>query len=283
MKIYELLSEAPLSKQEREQRRFDGYREFRKLAMPIYGDKRAPTDEEMQQLTKFVKMAGRNQRLPDRYTTGSMFDELLFKYRREQTKSGKMPEFTGQAATAEDMARQIATQVNGRYQFKHGMRWRRSSGGSYKDPEHFVSFDDNKDAQDDAVEWLASKGKSVHYHDGDQLRTAYKIGKYLVEPTYSQERIGATPDYLLSVRSANALKNTSIRSVQDITDQQAAALRDIANTKTANAMKQLQALMGIMKGQQDLEKVISNSKKIAPQDKAKLDAIIANAKSGDQQ
>jgi len=71
--------------------------------------------------------------------------------------------------------------------------------------------------------------------------------------------------------------NQGVRTKADITDQQAAALKDIAATKNANAMTGIQAIMSILQGEADIKRVIDNSRKIDPRDKAKLDAIIAAA------
>ena len=68
-----------------------------------------------------------------------------------------------------------------------------------------------------------------------------------------------------------------LTAVVDITDQQAASLRDIAGTKSANAMAGIQAMVTMFKGEEALKQVIANSKKITPADKMKLDKIIAGA------
>jgi exonuclease VII large subunit len=65
--------------------------------------------------------------------------------------------------------------------------------------------------------------------------------------------------------------------VADVTDQQAAALRDIAATKNKNSLELIKAMYDIFQGQQDVRRIIDNSKKIDPRDKAKLDSIIAGA------
>jgi hypothetical protein len=73
--------------------------------------------------------------------------------------------------------------------------------------------------------------------------------------------------------------NQGTRSRVDISDQQAAALKDIADTKNANAMQMIQAMVNVLQGEDNIKQIIDNSKKITPQDKAKLDAIIAGAKN----
>jgi len=42
-------------------------------------------------------------------------------------------------------------------------------------------------------------------------------------------------------------------------------------------MEKIKMIMALFKGEEDMKQVIANSKKIAPQDKAKLDAIVAGA------
>jgi hypothetical protein len=44
-------------------------------------------------------------------------------------------------------------------------------------------------------------------------------------------------------------------------------------------MQMIQAMVNVLQGEDNIKQIIDNSKKITPQDKAKLDAIIAGAKN----
>jgi hypothetical protein len=212
-------------------------------------------------------------------SVGYMLDDMVDRYRELQIQSGQMPEFTGRAPTAGDMALQIAQQTRGQARYQRGRTWTTGRGSRYRDPEFFVEYPDES-ALDDAWQWLESRGKKVYYKDSFQyVVTAIKIGRYVVEPaSFTQGPFSGSPEttHRISIRSAASI-NQGVRTQVDITDQQAAALSDIAATKNATAMASIQAIMSVLQGEEDIKRVIDNSRKIDPRDKAKLDAIIAGA------
>jgi hypothetical protein len=201
------------------------------------------------------------------------------RYREAQIQSGTMPEFQGRANTAADMARQIAQQTRGRYDYNFPRTWTTGYGQRYRDPQDYIVYPDEQ-SYEDAWQWIQGKGQKVHYYDNfKHLNTAIKIGRYIVEPaSFTRGAFSDTPEttHRMSVRLAASI-NQGVRTKADITDQQAAALKDIAATKNANAMTGIQAIMSILQGEADIKRVIDNSRKIDPRDKAKLDAIIAAA------
>jgi hypothetical protein len=244
------------------------------------------TPEQLKQIQQLAKITGRrhgiwqSKKLGREMQVGRIVD-LMSKYvQQKQRDSGQMPEFTGRAATAKDMANQIALQTNGDATWRPGTTWTSGRTGTrHRDPQDHVLYKD-KQSYNDAWQWIESKGKKVHYKNNfDDLRTAIQIGSYIVEPSSrTRSPFGAKPEteYSVSVRSVKAIGQPT-RTKQDITDQQAAAIRDIANTRGENAMKMIQALIDVLDGEQDVKRVIDQSKKIDPRDKAKLDKIIAGA------
>jgi hypothetical protein len=191
-----------------------------------------------------------------------------------------MPAFNSTGVpTAQDMARRIAEQTNGSYTWKQGIVWTNSRGGRHRDPQDHIQYE-TRDDLDSAWEWCLQRGKQVHYYDSLRtLQTAIRIGRYLIERanTWSQ-RLGH--NYLLSVRTVKALQN-SLMSVQKITDQQAAALRDLAQTRTANTLEKLKIIIDILqsKNTTDIKTAIDLTPLIDPRDKEKLDKIIDDAKN----
>jgi len=242
------------------------------------------TPEQLKQIQQLAKTTGRRYSIWSKKLGGEMkigrIIDLMSKYiGMKQRDSGEMPEFTGRAATAKDMANQIALQTNGDPTWRHGTTWTSSRGHRSRDPQDHVAYKD-KQSYNDAWQWIESRGKKVHYktHHGD-TRTAIQIGSYIVEPS-SRTRAplsgNAVTEYSVSVRSTKAIGQPT-RTKQDISDQEAAAIRDIANTRNANALEALQALVNILDGEEDVKKIIDQSKKINPRDKAKLDKIISDA------
>ena len=237
------------------------------------------TPEIIKKMKELVAITGRGHEIPYFGSAGSMLDKLVDMYRQSQIRSGQMPQFTGRATTARDMARQIANQTRGTYRYFEPQSWATRSGQRYRDPADYVVYPD-QESYDDAVEWIKNKGKKVRYQDHfGHLNTATKIGRYIVEPsTFTQGAFSDDPrtTHRISVRLAKTI-NQGGRQQVDISDQQAAALHDIAATRDASAMSTVQSIMAVLKGMEDVKRVIANSKKIDPRDKAKLDAIISAA------
>jgi hypothetical protein len=244
------------------------------------------TIDDINEIKKLIKITGRASVIYggkgyDRLgTAGGILDRMIHNYRLNQAKSGKMPQFTGSATTARDMARQIAMQTNGRERQRYAIVWTTGYGQRYKDPSDFIEYKTEED-YDSAWDWVQSKGKKVYYYDHfKHLNTAIKIGKYIIEPaSYTRNAFGNNPEttHRISVRTARII-NQAVRTQADISDQQAAQLKDIAATKSANAVEGLKLLLNLFKGEEDIKSIIDNSKKIDSKDKAKLDQIIAGAK-----
>lgn len=278
MKISEIITEASKDWNER-------VRAERELRAMLKG--RAWTSfsaDEIKQAKKLVSIMGRRYQIYlDRWNTtaGIIFDKMVQGYREGQAGSGQMPEFTGRATTAKDMANQIAIQTGGRYEYKYPRTWTTGYGDRYKDPSDHIRYSD-KNAYDDAWAWLESKGKKVYYHDNAKvLNTAIQIGRYIAEPaSITRGPFSDNPqtEYLISIRTAKVI-NQAVRTQADLTDQQAAALKDIAATKNASSMNLIKSLLAVMQGQQDVKQVIAKSQKLDPRDKAKLDSIIAGAQN----
>ena len=237
------------------------------------------TEQSLLQAQQYIKITGRKFRGLGRSSAGYLLDEISNEVRRTQKKSGQMPTFTGRATTTADLAKQLALQTNGHYEYHTPTTWSNGWGTRTKDPADFIEYD-SKDAYDDAFAWVTSKGKAVHYkeHGGDN-QTVYQIGKYIVGPaTITRGAFSANPKttYRLSVRTASALKGPS-RAIQDISDQQASALKDIADTRNENSVEAIKRMLAVIKGEGDLKDIIAKSQKIDLRDKAKLDNIIAGA------
>ena len=241
------------------------------------------TPEDIKKMKQLVNVSGRGYEFWVSGTgyrnAGWMLDLAVQEYREAQARSGVMPEFTGRASTARDMAQQIAQQTRGRYDYNFPRTWTTGYGRRYRDPEDYVVYPD-RESYEDAWQWIEQKGQKVHYYDSFRtLQTAVKIGRYVLEPaSITRGAFSDQPEttHQISVRSAASL-NQGVRTRADITDQQAAALHDIAATRSTNAMAGIRAIMDVLQGEEDLKRVIDSSKKIDPRDKAKLDAIIAAA------
>jgi hypothetical protein len=246
---------------------------------------RKVTPKIIEKMRQLVNVTGRGYTIYggknyDKFgSAGALLDMLGNRYREAQIQSGTMPEFQGRANTAADMARQIAQQTRGRYDYNFPRTWTTGYGQRYRDPQDYIVYPDEQ-SYEDAWQWIQGKGQKVHYYDNfKHLNTAIKIGRYIVEPaSFTRGAFSDTPEttHRMSVRLAASI-NQGVRTKADITDQQAAALKDIAATKNANAMTGIQAIMSILQGEADIKRVIDNSRKIDPRDKAKLDAIIAAA------
>jgi hypothetical protein len=244
-----------------------------------------PSEEQIKALVDLSKISGRNYKpYLNSITIGNCVDYITRVYRRLQISSGTMPTFSSTSpATAKDMAERIAEQTNGSYTSKYGRVWTSSRGGRYRDPQDHIRYK-NKEDLDSAWEWCLQRGKQVHYYDSLRtLQTAIRIGRFLVKQasTWSQQ---FGDDYLLSVRTVRALQNP-LMNVQKITDQQASALRDLAQTRNANALEKIKLLMNILKTKDEqpnllnIKTAIDTAPQIDPRDKAKLDKIIDDAKN----
>jgi hypothetical protein len=243
------------------------------------------TADDVKKMNQLVKITGRGYNISDRPfgntlgRAGDLLDRVMANYRKSQFGSGQMPEFTARAPTASDMAQQVAIQTGGQYQYQRPQTWSTRSGPRYRDPGDFIVYKD-RDSFDDAWQWLESRGQSARYYDrSGNLVSVLKIGRYIFDE--SSETTGffsgsSDTKYRISVRSASSMSSGG-RTVADVTDQQAAALRDIAATKNKNSLELIKTMYDIFQGQQDVRRIIDNSKKIDPRDKAKLDAIIASA------
>lgn len=243
------------------------------------------SDEDFKAIRDLVKITGRAEIVrggPDykRYgKAGSVLDRIAQARLEARARSGTLPKFTGRASTASDMSKQLALYTNGYYRWKNPTVWTTGYGIRYKDPADYVEYNSKEDYES-AMDWFKTNGKQVHYRDETKnLQTAIQIGRYLIEPaTTTRGPFSKNPEttYQVSVRTTGALGNLRVK--QDITDQQAAALKDIARTRNDNSMNAIRMMLSVLQGEQDLKAVIDNSKKITPADKAKLDAIIAGAK-----
>lgn len=239
------------------------------------------TPEIFKKIKELVAITGRSQDIRYFGSAGELLDQLVDMYRQSQIRSGQMPQFTGRASAARDMARQIANQTRGTYRYIKPQTWTTRFGQRYRDPADYVVYPDQQ-SYDDALEWIENKGKKVRYRDNfGGLTDATQIGSYIIEPsTFTQDAFSDKPQttHRISVRLAKTI-NQGGREQIDITDQQAAALQDIASTKSQNAIQSIQLILKVLQGEQNIKQIINNSKKITPQDKAKLDAIIAGAKN----
>lgn len=236
------------------------------------------TPEMLKRVIELSKITGRAMRMYNNESVGSFIDSIKTVQLDTQKKSGQLPEFSGRASTAREMARQIAAYTNGEYESRFARVWTNGYGQRSKDASDFVTYSD-KQSFDDALTWAESNGKKVYYNEGSSLHSAIQLGRYVIQN--STRIMGAFSDtpqttYSISVRSAASL-NQGVRRQADITDQQAATLKDIADTKNSNAMEMIRAMINVLQGESDLKTIIANSKKITPQDKAKLDRIIAGA------
>jgi hypothetical protein len=260
---------------------YDALSQLQKLYDRAHDHPETLTADMVKQAAALAKpMGGRRRELTYGSTVGYAIDYITRKYREASFKHGTA-QFTGRATTARDMAEQIALHTHGEYQYEKGTVWTTSTGRRHQDPSDYISYPD-QDSYDDANAWLAQHGQQVHYreHDG-QLSTAIKLGRYIVEPAgVVYGAFGDTPHtvHRLSVRPAATI-NQGTRQQVDITDQEAARLRDIAQTKSADNIEKFKAIAALFRGQADVQKIIDQSAKINPADKAKLDSIIAGAKN----
>lgn len=276
MKYNEIVREAPKNPQDKSQ----AYSELVNIMKtPDIETWQDFTPEQFQRVKELIKITGRTVKVPNYGSTGAILDRMTRAQREKQIAQGQMPDFTGVAATTSDMAQQISQQTNGKYEKKQGRVWTTSTGARYRDPQDFINYPD-QESFDDAMEWVSARGVKIRYRDSSgTIHSALKIGNYVVEPAtvvYGAFTDSPVTKYSLSVRKSATLSKGS-RQKLDITDQQAAALKDIADTRTDNAIQGIKDIMAVLQGEQDVKRIIDRSRKIDPRDKAKLDAIIAGA------
>lgn len=215
--------------------------------------------------------------------SGYMFDWIMQKANEIAHASGQF-QLPTTGASISSFAKQVALffkSYGARYTTKFGRVWMCSNGTKHKDAENFIVFDKEED-RDAAWEELGKKGKRIYISDALSPKSPQEylqFGKILVSCSSSAAGyFGNKPEweYKLAFQSSAIAKN-DYYCVNDITDQQAATLRDIAATRNDNALAGIKAIMAVLKGEEEVKKVIANSQKINPNDKAKLDAIIAGA------
>ena len=251
----------------------------------------AELPEVLKQAKQAIKISGRSDRVyvsSDGYqtsTSGYLYDQIMLAVQERLQAKGQQVAFPRTGNSIRGFTQTLAQYfkgLNAHYTTSFARKWTRSTGGSYSDPSNHLEFD-SEENMDTAWEELVKHGKRVYVKDHPQTSpTEYvKIGPFLIrDGTTVRGAFGNNPEtnHRLSITTTGILKNP-INQVQDISDQQAASLRDIASTQTQNAMEKLKTLMNIFQGEDDMKRIIDNSKKIAPQDKAKLDAIIAGAQN----
>ena len=280
MRIREFISEA-LTHQEMMQ----AYEQLRDLFARTYHKhnkgskpfKKTEIEPAMQQAKKLAAQLGKFKPYGER-TAAFLYNRIVIGLRAQLVQSGNR--IFPDATSPRWFAAQMASYYNGYHRETSPRRWSRSTGGSYSDPANYVEFNSAKE-RDQAWADLQQRGKRVYVKDSSDSapQTYVQMGKVLITPsTRTSNVFGSNPEtaYALAVQSTSILRN-SIRSKQDITDQQAAALQDIAQTRTANTMDKIKSILGMFKSQQEAQKVIAQSGKIDPRDKARLNAIIAGA------
>ena len=238
------------------------------------------TDEDLKTVRNIVKIIGRKHSIGGygkRITSGQFLDILEKTILQKQKKSGNLPEFTGKVSTVKLLAEIIAEYTNGKYVSKWGRVWTTGFGQRTKDPEDHIKYQTEEDFEL-AWNWIKSKGKEIHYKESprSELRTGVKIGKFLLQREVTVHRPFSDDseiEYLISVRTANIINNAG-RVKQDITDEQAAVLRDIANTKTDSQMKKIKKILNLLKNEKNIKNTINNSEKINLDDKNVLNNII---------
>lgn len=156
----------------------------------------------------------------------------------------------------------------------HRTKWTMSTGGTHYDPQYYVQFDNQQD-RDDAWQDITNRAKLIHTKDPynrKSVTTYAKIGKFLLKP-YST---GYGP--CISVSTTSILRNMITQQI-DITDQQAAAIRDIISTKNKNAIDGIKAIISWANSEQEVKKILDNSNKLSANDKSTIDRILAGAKN----
>jgi len=244
------------------------------------------------QAKQLVTIAGRaTKSWETRWSAGYTYDQIIGKLERMHLNSGQalpFPTGAGQVASAfkGSLARYFQA-LHATPRSFYARRWTMGGGGSQKDPEHGIEFPTQAE-RDEAWEHVESHGKKIYLRDPYDRTTPkeyIKLGKFLLKLGSITRGVfsdNPSSEYFIYIQTMGMTKNP-LTAVVDITDQQAASLRDIAGTKSANAMAGIQAMINMFKGEEELKKVIATSKKITPGDKAKLDQIIAGAATFQEQ
>lgn len=251
------------------------YHKHNKGAKPF---KKSELETALAQATQLAKRLGKFKPYGDGWPTQAMYNRIVIGIRAQLAQHGN--QIFPDSKSVRWFAEQLASYYGARVRQTSPMRWTRSTGGSYYDPANYVEFG-SKQQRDQAWADLQSRGRRVYIkdHPTEAPDTYVQIGKVLITPhTRVRGAFSDEPEttYALSLQSTGILRN-SMRSKQDITDQQAAALQDIAATRNANAMDKIKAILKIFKSQEEAKQAIAQSSKIDPTIKAKLDAIIAGA------
>ncbi len=248
----------------------------KKKAKPI---KDSEIEDVLKKAKELLKISGRTFSSYDSHTSGFMYDTLTVQLKKRLAKITGKKTFPSNSSTT-GFAKELAGYFDAQYRSKVARKWTSSLGGSYVDPSDYVMFN-TEEARDSAWEELQEKGKKIYVKDSPSSppRTYVKIGSLLI--TTSSTVFGVfsdkpTSEYGLTVQTTKILKN-SLRSTEEITDQQASSLQDIASTKNANAIEKIKLIMALFKGEEEVADIINNSKKITMADKKKLDKIIKDA------
>lgn len=231
-----------------------------------------------------LKISGRNARsggFGNGFSAGYLYDTLTIDLKQRLEKKTGKKSFPNSSST-KGFAKELASYFGAMHQSKIPRKWTNSLGGSYVDPSEFAMFA-TEEARDAAFNELQEKGKRIYVKDSpsDAPRTYVKIGNLLITPSTSVYGVfskSPTSEFGLSVQTTKILKN-SLRSTEEITDQQAASLQDIASTQNANAMEKIKMVLALFKGENEVADIINNSKKVTAQDKKKLDKIIKDAQN----
>ena len=251
------------------------YAKHNKGAKPF---KKSEIEPALLQAQQLIKMLGKFRPSDNDWGSMGLYNHIVIGLRSQLAKAGKavFPD----APSSRWFAAQLAGYYNATHRQVVPMRWRRSDGGSYSDPSNYVEFD-TAAQRDQAWADLLQRGKRVYIKDSpDRAPDTYvQIGKNLITPsTRTRGAFGSNPEttYALAIQTTGILRN-SLRSKQDISDQQAAQLQDIAATRNANTMAKIHAILKMFRSEEEAKQVIAQSSKINQQVKAKLDAIIAGA------
>lgn len=266
-------------------------KELAKIFVDVYYNNLQVTPELLKQVKDNIAVVGRRGAIDitspkgnySNVTVRNIASIIMDKYYEQSKKSGNLPAFVANVPTAKDMASQIAAHTNGSYTWRNPTTWTTGYGQRYRDPEDHVQYKTEEDLES-AWEFLAKGGKKVYYRDNfKNLNTAIKIGKYIVEKaTIIRGPFSDSPEttHLLSVRSAGVI-NKAVRSQVEISDQEANTLKDIADTKSKNAMDSIKMMIQWMKSKDDVEaalKAVADSSKLDTNVKATIDKIVAGAK-----
>jgi len=214
-----------------------------------------------------------------RITSGQFLDILEKTILQKQKKSGNLPEFSefvSKVSTVKLLAEIIAEYTNGKYVSKWGRVWTTGFGQRTKDPEDYIKYQTEEDFES-AWNWIKSKGREIHFKESreSELSTGVKIGKFLLQREVTVHRLFSNDseiEYLISVRTADIV-NEAGRVKQDITDEQAAVLRDIAHRKAYGQLRKIKKILNLLKNK-DIKNTINNSEKINLDDKKVLNDII---------